>query len=283
MIDYCDKLTGVFGHPVSENPGVIIMDAAYASIGAKNWRFLTIDVDRRDLGGAIGSIRILGMRGINLTIPHKVEAMKYLDEITEEAGLIGAVNTIVNENGKLIGYNTDGTGFLMSLADDGINPAGKRFVMLGTGGAARAIGTELCLAGAAELLLIGIDMKQAEELSGRLGKISECKVSCVMCEAGMRIPSGTDVLVNATPIGLYPDVKKCPDIDYASIPLSTFVQDVIPNPITTEFIKRVRAQGNRYGTGMTMMINQAAINTKLWTGIMPDKEAMTKAYEVEID
>ena len=132
--NYLDHLVGVFGQPVAENPGVVIQDAAFRALGLERWRYLTLDVDKDKLGDAIRGLKALKMRGVNCTIPHKIAVMEYLDEISESARLIGAVNTIVNDNGRLYGDNTDGKGFMMSLQSNGVDVRGKRAVVFGAGG-----------------------------------------------------------------------------------------------------------------------------------------------------
>lgn len=152
--NYLDHLVGVFGQPVAENPGVVIQDAAFEAMGLERWHFLTIDVDKDQLGNAIAGLKAFKMRGINCTIPHKIEVMKYLDEISESAKLIGAVNMIVNDNGHLFGENTDGKGFMMSLESNGVDVKGKKVVVFGAGGAARAICVEIGLAGVADITIV---------------------------------------------------------------------------------------------------------------------------------
>ena len=152
--NYLDHLVGVFGQPVAENPGVVIQDAAFRALGLERWRYLTLDVDKDKLGDAIRGLKALKMRGVNCTIPHKIAVMEYLDELSESARLIGAVNTIVNDNGRLYGDNTDGKGFMMSLQSSGVDVRGKRAVVFGAGGAARAICVEMALAGAADITIV---------------------------------------------------------------------------------------------------------------------------------
>ena len=152
--NYLDHLVGVFGQPVAENPGVVIQDAAFQAMGLERWHFLTLDVDKDKLGDAIQGLKAFKMRGINCTIPHKIAVMDYLDEISHSAKLIGAVNMIVNDNGHLFGENTDGKGFMMSLESNGIDVKGKKVVVFGAGGAARAICVEMGLAGAADITIV---------------------------------------------------------------------------------------------------------------------------------
>ena len=124
--NYLDHLVGVFGHPVAENPGVVIQDAAFQDMGLERWHFLTLDVEPQDLGAAIEGLKAFKMRGINCTIPHKIKVLDYLDRLSESAALIGAVNTIVNEDGTLYGDNTDGKGFMEALRDNGVQPQGGK-------------------------------------------------------------------------------------------------------------------------------------------------------------
>ncbi len=278
--NYLDSLVGVFGHPVAENPGVVIQDAAFRKMGLSLWRYLTIDVDPDKLGDAIAGLKAFKMRGVNCTIPHKINVIQYLDELSESARLIGAVNTIVNNGGKLFGDNTDGKGLMESLEHNGVDPKGKKIVILGAGGAARAISVELSLAGARSITIV--NRPQDEALAQSLMELLKSIIpSCgyVPWNGTYRVPADTDILVNATPIGLYPDVDAMPDIDVETILPSMFVQDVIPNPAVTPFLRAAEARGARWNTGAGMLINQAAINIEMWTGRKPDKDVMLKALE----
>ncbi len=279
--NYLDNLVGVFGHPVAENPGVVIQEAAFADLGLERWRFLTIDVDPGDLGAAIQGLKAFKMRGANCTIPHKIEVLKYLDVIAPSARLIGAVNTIVNDGGKLTGENTDGKGFMIALQGAGIEPGGKRVVVLGAGGAARAICVELALAGARKLTVVNVprDAHLAESLVKTLREGTKVEVEYVPWTGRYRVPADTDVLVNATSIGLYPNVNDKPDLDYDSIGKDVYVQDVIPNPAFTPFLQEADRRGLRWQSGLNMLINQAALNIVMWTGKQPNKDFMRKALE----
>lgn len=279
--NYLDHLVGVFGHPAAENPGVVIQEAAFRDLGLKHWHFLTIDVDPGKLGDAIQGLRAMKFRGINCTIPHKIEVLKYIDKVAPSAELIGAVNTIINDDGVLTGENTDGKGFMIALEGAGVEPRGKRVVVLGAGGAARAICVELALAGAAHLTIVNIpkDMALGEGLVQTLARNTKVQVDYVPWVDKFRIPAGTDILVNATSIGLYPNVKDKPNIDYDTIPKGCYVQDVIPNPAFTPFLQEAEARGLRWQSGMQMLINQAALNITMWTGLKPNKAVMIKAFE----
>ncbi len=279
--NFLDNLVGVFGHPAAENPGVIIQEAAFKALGLERWRFLTIDVDPGKLGDAIAGLKAMKMKGINCTLPHKIDVLEYLDEISPSAKLIGAVNMIVNNEGRLYGDNTDGKGFMESLKTVGIDPKGKRIVILGAGGAGRAVSIEMALAGAEHITIVNIpqDEKMALSLIGLLKAETEAEAEYVPWNESYKVPGNCDILINATPIGLYPDVDNKPNIDYDTIRPDLFVQDVIPNPAFTPFLDEAKKRGAKWNTGMGMLINQAAINIKMWTGKDPDKEVMTKAYQ----
>lgn len=277
--NYLDHLVGVFGQPVAENPGVVIQDAAFQALGLERWHFLTLDVDKDKLEDAINGLKAFKMRGINCTIPHKIAVMRYLDEISESAKIIGAVNTIVNDNGRLFGENTDGKGFMMSLESNGIDVKGKKAVVLGAGGASRAICVEMGLAGAAEITVVNRSRPLAEELLDILRTNTKAKADFVEWKDTYAVPADADIVINATSVGLYPNVNDIPNIDLDSIAPAMFVQDVIPNPTETALIKEMRRRGIRCATGAGMLINQAALNIEMWTGLKPDKDVMYKALE----
>jgi len=282
--NYLDNLVGVFGHPASENPGVVIQEAAFKELGLKRWRFLTIDVEPEALGDAIKGLKAFKMKGINCTLPHKIEVLKYLDEVAQSASLIGAVNFIKNDNGRLIGENTDGKGFMLSIENAGIDPKGKNIVILGAGGAARAISVEMSLAGAKKIIIVNRpeDRVIGDKLFKLLSETLKMKTEYIDWTEKYKVPVDTDIVVNATSIGLYPNVDGIPNIDFESITKDMFVQDVIPNPAVTPFLREAEKRGAKWQTGMGMMINQAALNIEMWTGKVPNKEVMKKAFEEAI-
>lgn len=279
--NYLDHLVGVFGQPVAENPGVVIQDAAFQAMGLERWHFLTLDVDKDQLGHAIDGLKAMKMRGINCTIPHKIAVMQYLDEISESARMIGAVNMIVNDNGHLFGENTDGKGFMMSLESNGVQAAGQNVVVLGAGGAARAICVELALAGVGKLTVINRPQDRAlgESLMEILRTRTSVETHYEDWVDTYTVPADTDILVNATSVGLYPNVNEIPNVNLDSLTREMFVQDVIPNPTETALIQELRRRGIPCATGAGMLINQAALNIEMWTGRKPDKEVMYRALE----
>ena len=277
--NYKADLVGVFGHPVAENPTIVMQEAAFQQMNL-NWRYLTIEVRQGNLADAMQGLRAFNMRGINLTIPHKVAVLPYLDEISSAAKLMGAVNTVINKNNRLLGENTDGKGFLRSLVEEaGVNPSGKRVVMLGAGGAARAIAVELALAGASEITVLNRSTGRGQNLVALLNTKTAIRADFVLWDSDYFVPADCDVLVNATSIGLSPDINVKPRIVYSSLLDSMVVCDVIPNPPNTLFLNETQQRGVRTLDGLGMLVYQGAIGFKLWTGLEAPINVMRAALE----
>ncbi len=280
-LNFKQELTSVFGHPVAENPTQAMIEAAYQHHGL-NWRYLTIEVLPEDLGDAVRGMRAMNFRGGNLTIPHKVAVIPLLDHLSEAAELMGAVNCIVRQGDELVGENTDGKGFVQSLREL-CEPAGKKVVMLGAGGAARAMSVELALAGVEEITIVNRTPQRGESLVELLNtKVREktpVQARFALWEGDYKIPEGTDVLINATSIGLYPDVNARVPIDASTIDPKMIVADVIPNPPETRLIKQARELGCNVLDGLGMLVNQGVIGFQLWTGVDPDPAVMRQALE----
>jgi shikimate dehydrogenase len=204
---YKSELVGVFGQPVAENPTIIMLEAAFKELNL-DWRYLTIEVLPADLKEAVAGMRAMQMQGINLTIPHKIEVMNHLDTIATDAALIGAVNTVRKEDNKFIGENTDGKGFLASIRKDAkLEPAGKNYLVIGAGGAARAITVELALAGAKKIIVTNRTASKGEDLVKHLNTNTDTQAEFLPWEDSLTVPGSTDVLINATSIGLYPAIE----------------------------------------------------------------------------
>ena len=274
--NYKAELVGVFGHPVSENPTVVMQEAGFQALNL-NWRYLTIEVLPEDLGAAMRGLRAFNMKGINLTIPHKVAVLEYLDEVKPDAALMGAVNTVVRVGDKLVGENTDGKGFMRSLTrDSNVNPMGRTVLVLGSGGAARSITVELALAGARQITIVNRSPERGKGLTELLNSKTPAKANFVEWRGTYSIPGDTDILVNATSIGLFPNVHAKPDINYDSISSKMVVCDVIPTPMTP-FLREAQQRGAKIVDGLGMLVYQGAIGFKLWTGLDAPVEAMHMA------
>ena len=278
-ISYKAELVGVFGYPVAENPSVVMQEAGFRALGL-NWRYLTIEVYEEDLADAMKGLRAYNMRGVNLTMPHKVTVLKYLDDVAPDAMIMGAVNTVVRKGKQLVGENTDGKGFLTALGQDaGADPSGKRVVVFGAGGAARAITVELALAGAAHITVVNRTKKRGETLVGILTDNTGTEARFVSWDETFKIPPETEIVVNATSIGFFPDVSAKPDIEYDSITGDMIVCDVVPNPPYTPFLKEAKKRGARIVNGQGMVVYQGAIGFELWTGHEAPVDVMKKALE----
>lgn len=277
--NYKAELVGVFGHPVAENPTIVMQEAAFQALNL-NWRYLTIEVYPEDLADAFKGLRAMNMRGINLTIPHKVEVLKYLDEVAPDAALMGAVNTVRRDGDKLMGENTDGKGFIRSLGQDaGVDPAGKKLVILGAGGAARAIGVEAALAGAQQITIVNRSAARGEALTALLNEKTETSALFVKWDTVYAVPADTDVLVNATSIGLFPNVDEKPPINFDTITPTMTVCDVIPNPPNTPFLREAAARGATTLDGLGMLVYQGAIGFTMWTGLEAPVAVMRRALQ----
>ncbi len=277
------ELVGVLGQPVDENPSELMVQAAFDHHGLK-WRYLTIEVEPARLAEAVRGARAMGFAGFNCTIPHKVAVQAHLDEIAPSAALIGAVNCVVRRDERLVGENTDGRGLVEALRRV-TSPAGQRVVMLGAGGAARAIAVELALAGARSITLINRDETRGRELTAHLlsdavqAQSGGFEAAFLALGDRASIPAEADIVVNATSIGLFPDVEAELPIDLSSLDPRMLVVDVIPNPPETRFIKRAKEMGCRTIDGLEMLVEQGRIGVQLWTGHDPDSAVMRGALE----
>ncbi|MDY4610405.1 MAG: shikimate dehydrogenase [Sphaerochaetaceae bacterium] len=276
---YRAELTGVFGCPVDDNPTVVLEEAGFKALGL-NYRYLTIKVEDGDLEVAMQAVRTFNMRGINLTMPHKVKVLQYLDELSPAAQIIGAVNTVVNNNGRLWGENTDGKGFVASLHDAEVALSGKRVTILGAGGAARAIAVECALGGAADVIIINRNVERGEELARLIATKTPASARYIPWRGAATIPRETDILVQATNVGLIPDTGK-PDIDYGSLHDGMVACDVVFNPPLTGFLVEAAHRGLRTVNGLGMLVNQGALNFTLWTGEPAPYKIMYDALQAE--
>ena len=220
----------------------------------------------------------MGFQGFNCTIPHKVKVIDYLDGLGESASLMGAVNCVVRKDGKWIGENTDGKGFVSSLKEL-TDPKDKSVVIFGAGGAARAIGVEVALAGASAITIVNRSPGRGEELTSLLDDKLPVQANFVPWDKTFVLPAGTDVLINATSIGLFPDVDARLDFDLESLSSKTVVADVIPNPPATNLVRDARGKGCKVIDGLGMLVNQGVIGIRHWTGVDADPEVMRAALE----
>ena len=220
----------------------------------------------------------MGFRGGNVTTPHKVAIVKHLDQIAESAALMGAVNCVVRRGSDLVGENTDGKGFVQSLRGKA-DPAGTKVVILGAGGASRAIAVELALAGAKTLVIVNRSLDRGRELVELIRSRTKAAAEFAPWNGDFEIPSDADVLVNATSIGLFPDGEARIPLKTSTLSSRMVVADVIPNPPDTRLLREARARGCSVMDGLGMLVNQGVIGFKYWTGIDADPSVMRRALE----
>ena len=273
--NFLPSLTGSFAMPAVENPTVAMVEAAYRHHGL-HWRYINCEVAPEALGDAVRGARAMGWKGFNCSIPHKVAVIEHLDGLGESARIIGAVNTIVRRGDQLIGENTDGQGFVRALRDV-TDPAGKRVVLFGAGGAARAVAVELALAGAAHILVVNRGSERGQALTRLLTEKTPAQSEFRQWQGTFAIPENTDIVINATSIGLYPNVEETPDIDHDTLRSKMVVADGIHNPPLTKLLKAAQQRGCKTADGLAMLVNQGVIGVKYWTGVDVDASIMRQA------
>jgi shikimate dehydrogenase len=254
-----------------------MVEAAYRHHGL-DARYLNCEVEPAALGDAVRGARAMGWVGFNCSIPHKVAVIEHLDGLADSATVIGAVNCVVRRDGRFIGENTDGQGFLTALRTV-VDPAGKSLVVFGAGGAARAIAVEAALAGAAAVTIVNRDPARGSELVGLLDARTPARAELVVWDGTHSVREGTDIVVNATSIGLFPDVDARLDLDLGSLRPGMVVADVIPNPPRTPLIRDAEARGCIVLDGLGMLVNQGVIGIRHWTGVDPDSTVMRGKLE----
>jgi shikimate dehydrogenase len=275
--NFLSKLVGSFATPAAENPTVAMIEAAFAHHGMEA-RYINCEVAPADLGDAVRGAKAMGWLGFNCSIPHKVAIIAHLDALGQSAATIGAVNCVVKREGRLIGENTDGKGFIQSLREL-VDPTAKKLVLFGAGGAARAIAVESALAGASAITIVNRNPARGRQLVALINDKTPAKADLVLWDRTFSAPADADILVNATSIGLYPDVEGRLDLDLASLKPSMIVADVIPNPPRTLLIRQAEERGCRTLDGLGMLVNQGVISIKHWTGV--DVEAGVMRRKVE--
>jgi shikimate dehydrogenase len=278
------KVTGLIGDPVAHSVSPAMHNAAFACLGL-DYIYLPFRVQKERLGEAIGGVRGLGFRGLNVTIPHKVAVIPMLDELDVMAGRIGAVNTIVNNAGHLTGYNTDAGGFLLALRQAGFEPQGKKAVVLGAGGASRAI--SFALAGSGTGITILNRKEELDWAEALAGRISQCYGREVLAlelndETLEKALADADLLVNATSVGMHPDIDNTP-VNKQLLRPGLAVFDAVYNPLQTRLMREAGEAGAKTISGLDMLIGQGAMAFELWTGQKPPAYEMKKAALVALE
>ena len=276
-MSFLSLLTGSFSQGAAENPTVAMIEAAYRHHGI-DARYVNCAVPPAGLADAVRGARAMGWAGFNCSIPHKVAVVEHLDALAESASVIGAVNCAVVSDGRLVGENTDGQGFMESLRTV-VEPRGKRLVLFGAGGAARAIAVEAALAGAGPITVVNRDPARGAELVALLRDRTPAAAELVEWSGTYRVPEEAEVVVNATSVGLFPDAGARLDLDASTLQPHMVVADVIPNPPRTALIEDAQARGCTVLDGLGMLVNQGVISIRHWTGVDADPAVMRRTVE----
>jgi shikimate dehydrogenase len=265
------ELTGCFSQGSDSNPTVVMAEAAYAAHGL-HYRYVNCEVEPEFLGDAVKGARAMNWKGFHCSIPHKTEVIKHLDKLGESASVIGAVNCVVNRDGKLVGENTDGKGFVKAF-EEVRSAAGQVVVLLGAGGAARAIAVELALAGATKIYIVNRSVERGQVLTNLINEKTKATAEFVEWNKTYVIPSDATAVVNSTSIGMA-GIGALQNIDYDSINESMLVADVIINPPSTPFLEEASKRGAKTLNGHGMVVYQAVVGIKYWTGADVDPEIL---------
>ncbi len=260
------KLACLIGHPVEHSFSPYIQNYLAKKAGL-DMCYMCFDVEEEEVGAAVKGIKALGILGSNVTIPYKIKVMPHLDEIDKNAAIIGAVNTIKNQGGKLVGYNTDGVGFVNSVLESGHALEGKRIIVLGAGGASRAVVVELAAAKVASISIRNNTLEKAEELGQQITThFKGVKVSTGALALTNEDLAEADVLINTTPLGMSKQKDLCPIDEQLIPPAHLVVCDIVYNPHDTKLLLWAKAHGLAVVHGIGMLINQAVHSFYLWTG-----------------
>ena len=271
------RICAVIGDPVGHSLSPRIHNAAFEALGL-DYAYVPFHVRRGEAGAAVQAVRALGLRGLSVTIPHKVDVIPHLDEIDPVAENIGSVNTIVNDGGRLLGYSTDGPGALRALAASGVHPAGRKVLLLGSGGAARALAFTLAtVEPLPSLTILGIEAPELDRLATDLGARTKLPLATgvMASDALRREMERAEIVVHATPVGMSPRVGE------SIVPADLFrpsqvVFDVVYTPFETRLLREAAARGAKTVPGLGMFIHQAAIQFELWTGKEAPVDVMTR-------
>jgi shikimate dehydrogenase len=263
ITDACTELYGVFGDPVSHSLSPVMHSRAFAHIGY-NAAYLAFRI--KDIAAGVSAIRTLGMKGVSVTIPHKISIMPHIDALDDMAKKIGAVNTVINRDGVLTGYNSDWTGAVKSLSEKS-EIRGKSAVILGAGGAARAIGFGM-LAEGAKVTIVNRSADKGERLAEDLG--------AKFCPLSDMKHLECQILINTTPIGMMPNIESTP-VQKAYLQKEMLVMDIVYNPLKTRLLKDAEQIGCTVVDGLSMFVYQGAFQFELWTGKSAPVEVMRGA------
>ncbi|MEA5424227.1 shikimate dehydrogenase [Synechococcus sp. CCY9202] len=269
------QMTGMLGHPVAENPIDRMFDAVYSHYGLP-WQFWKSDIaSEADLALAVAALAPLGYRGVGITVPYKVAVMPMLDGVDDDVRAIGAANYVTIEQGRLIGHNNDGKGVVKAI-EKVVPLRDQRVVMLGAGGAGRAMAVEIAWAGAAQLTLVTRRESQGREVAELVQRASGVPCCWQAWQQQVSVPAGTTLLMNATHLGCAPQLEPVP-VRWETVDPGCTAVDVITNPRITPFLATARERGCRIVDGVEMLVQLAMQIFERWTGISPEEAVFHRA------
>ena len=281
MITGKTRLLAVIGAPIAHSLSPIIQNAALHAAGL-DYVYTALPVRADALASAVRGLRDAGIAGFNVTIPFKTEIIPLLDALSEDARRIQAVNTVVVEDGRLVGYNTDVAGFLAGFAERGIALTGKNAVLIGAGGAARAALWGLLRSGVSSVAIGVRSVEKGAALAADFAADGDVQAVSFDDAAWIAACSDADIVVQTTPLGMTPHTEEMPPVDAAVINPSAVVYDLIYTPAETHFLREARARGCETINGETMLVAQGAEAFHLWTGKRPDVELMKRVLREEL-
>lgn len=273
MISGKTRLVGVLGWPVEHSLSPDMQNAALAHAGI-NCAYVPLPVAPEHLGDAVKSLRVLGFLGANVTVPHKEKIMQFLDEIHPDAEKVGAVNTIVVKNDKLIGHNTDVGGFTAAMSRHHFDPLGKNAIVFGAGGAARAVVHSLINSGCGNIVIGARSGEKAKAFAGEFTSYGSVTGYGWDMPEFRRAHWDVDILINTTPVGMDGIKDKALPAYWTDVPTTAFAADIVYNPSITAFLRQARLRGCRGMNGLAMLVEQGALSFELWFGEQPPREIM---------
>lgn len=273
---------GVIGHPIAHSLSPVMQNAAIERAGL-DYAYIAMPVEPEDLPSAVAGLRALNFRGFNVTIPHKSAIIPFLDEISDGAKIIGAVNTVVNDGGRLIGHNTDVDGFIDAMHAKNVAAAGKSVALYGAGGAARAVICGLMRDGASE---INVGVRNPSKAQGILKSFAPHGAIKIFDWSGADFEVAAmraDIIVNTTPLGMHPNIGEMPPVDFSRVKDDAFFYDIIYTPSPTRLMREARERGHEVLGGAAMLVRQGAVAFRLWTGTDADEGIMMEKLKEMLD
>ena len=274
------RVCAIIGDPVEHSLSPVMHNAAFNELGL-NLVYVAFNVTSVELKTAVLGAKSLSLKGLNVTMPHKHAVMGYLDEVDQTAKNIGAVNTILNNNGKLVGYNTDGQGAMIALQENGIDAEEKKLVLLGAGGAAKAIAYQAAQ-DAEELVILNRTEEKAKKLAASVNCFEAKTSGQLLSLSSLKDElANADILVNATSVGMHPNCDSSP-VPKGLLRSGLSVMDIVYNPLNTKLLKDAKDAGAKAISGVEMLIYQGAVAFEIWTNCPAPVEVMKKAALTEL-